>query len=80
MSDSKPIIRVHEVRNQLHLTERVLRSFRGRNKLEEKYRAKICYMLMHLRLYPCEKKIISNWNMPNYYDILALGKSEKEIK
>lgn len=66
------IISIKEIRRELWKTERLLRTFKCRNRLEQKYLSKMQYMLMHLRMYPCKKNVMNNWVMPDYSDISKL--------
>lgn len=67
---------VEDLRHELLLLGKKIRRFEMKNKLADKYRAKVSYMLMHMGLIPCKKTTLKNWYMPDYTDIINM---EKEV-
>jgi len=67
-------VTVRQIRHELLLCQKRIRRIRPKNKLKYKYHSKICYMLMHLRMIPCERNTIEGWIMPDYGDIAEMRK------
>jgi len=63
---------VNTIRAMINNFEGLLRNMKGRNKLTDQYRQKICYMLMWMRMIPCNKSNMEGWSMPDYNDLAKL--------
>jgi hypothetical protein len=65
---------IKDIRKLLLEYENELRKVHGKNKLSEKYRVKVTYMIMWLRLLPCKKGFLNKWKMPDYSTIIEIEK------
>jgi len=67
---------VQDVRHELWVCHQKIIDWDMKNKLAERYRAKVNHMLFYMRLIPAKKNTLKNWHMPDYQDICNL---ENEI-
>ena len=63
---------VQDVRHELWVCHQKIIDWDMKNKLAERYRAKVNHMLFYMRLIPAKKNTLKNWHMPDYQDICNL--------
>ena len=72
-------MKVQEIRNKLHKLQYELNGNTSKNKLTQKYRVKVGYMLMWMRMIPIDKDVLKGWSMPDMgtiYEMRMKGKEE----
>lgn len=68
-----------KIRNILFEAEKKIRKLEYKG-VSQRYKIKIGYMVLWLRMIPCNKKFLENWSMPDLRTIINIEKGigEKE--
>jgi hypothetical protein len=76
----RKILKVTEIRKELHKLQMELIKCTGANKLTNTYLTKVQYMLMWMRLIPIDKRTLKGWSMPDCRTISDFKKAEEKKK
>ena len=68
-----------EIRDILFKAEKKIRKLKY-NGVSSKYKTKIEYMLMWLRMCPCKYKFLDNWSMPDLRTIINIEKAKEVLE